>query len=132
MLERFERVEKVGLFDAYVHSPGCDLGVVTVIYGENGVGKSTLVRPYLEQRLRHLFPGPPFLTRDALGDMIGKIRNSAAGSRLEVLREKIPGLEAINEASLPSHHATDDVPGMDPMTPAEVRLFALKALDVLE
>jgi energy-coupling factor transporter ATP-binding protein EcfA2 len=42
MLERFERVNKVGLFEDYFHSPGCDLGEVTLIYGENGVGKSTL------------------------------------------------------------------------------------------
>ena len=90
------------------------------------------IRPYLEQRLRHLFPGPPFLTRDSLSGMIGKIRDSAPGSRLNALKVKVLSLESINDASLPSHHATDDVPGMDPLTPAEVRLFAQKALDVLE
>ena len=42
MLERFESVNKVGLFEDYSHSPGRDLGEVTLIYGENGVGKSTL------------------------------------------------------------------------------------------
>ena len=42
MLERFESINKVGLFEDYSHSPGCDLGKVTLIYGENGVGKSTL------------------------------------------------------------------------------------------
>jgi energy-coupling factor transporter ATP-binding protein EcfA2 len=42
MLERFESVNKVGLFEDYFHSSGCDLGEVTLIYGENGVGKSTL------------------------------------------------------------------------------------------
>ena len=42
MLEHFERIKKVGLFEDYFHSPGCDLGEVTLIYGENGVGKSTL------------------------------------------------------------------------------------------
>ena len=89
------------------------------------------IRPYLEQRLRHLFPGPPFQTRDALAQMIAKIRDSDPGSRLYALRAKVPVLESINDASLPSHHATDDVPGMDPLTAAEVRLFAQKALDVL-
>ena len=89
------------------------------------------IRPYLEQRLRHLFPGPPFQTRDTLGQMIAKIRDSDSGSRLHALYAKVPDLESINEASLPSHHATDDVPGMIPPTPAEVRLFAQKALDVL-
>jgi len=89
------------------------------------------IRPYLEQRLRHLFPGPPFQTRDALGPMIAKIRDSAQGSRLHALRAKVPDLESINDASLSSHHATDDVPGMTPLTPQEVRLFAQKALDVL-
>lgn len=89
------------------------------------------IRPYLEQRLRHLFPGPPFQTRDTLGQMIAKVRDGNPGSRLYALREKLPELESINDASLPSHHATDDVPGMDPLTPAEVRLFAQKALDVL-
>jgi len=89
------------------------------------------IRPYLEQRLRHLFPGPPFQTRDTLGQMIAKVRDANPGSRLYALRGKLPELESINEASVPSHHATDDVPGMDPLTPAEVRLFAQKALDVL-
>jgi len=89
------------------------------------------IRPYVEQRLRHLFPGPPFLTRDSLGEMIAKIRISNAGSRLYALRGKLSELESINDASLPSHHATDDVPGMDPLTPVAVRLFAQKALEVL-
>ncbi len=89
------------------------------------------IRPYLEQRLRHLFPGPPFQTRDALAQMITKIRDSGPGSRLYPLRTKVPDLESINDASLPSHHATDDVPGMSPLTPAEVRLFAQKTLDAL-
>jgi wobble nucleotide-excising tRNase len=89
------------------------------------------IRPYLEQRLRHLFPGPPFKTRDTLGDMIRKIRESAAGMRLYPLQKKLTELESINDASLSSHHATDDVPGMVPLTPDGVRLFALKALQVL-
>ena len=89
------------------------------------------IRPYLEQRLRHLFPGPPFETRDALGQMISKVRNSAPGSRLHALFAKLPELEAINDATLPSHHATDDVPGMSPLSPEGVRLFAQKALDIL-
>lgn len=89
------------------------------------------IRPYVEQRLRHLYPGPPFKTRDTLGQMIGKIRASASDSRIAPLKIKLPELEAINSAALPSHHATDDVPGMTPLTPDGVRLFAQKALDVL-
>lgn len=88
------------------------------------------IRPYVEQRLRHLFPGPPFQTRDSLGQMIGKVKKCDNKSRLYALREKLPELESINNASLSSHHATDDVPGMDPLTPEEVRLFAQKALEV--
>jgi energy-coupling factor transporter ATP-binding protein EcfA2 len=42
MLERFESVKKIGLFEDYVHSPGREFGEITLIYGENGVGKSTL------------------------------------------------------------------------------------------
>lgn len=89
------------------------------------------IRPYLEQRLRHLFPGPPILTRDTLGQMIARIRVSALGSRLHALLPKLTELESINDAALPSHHATDDVPGMQPLSPEGVRLFAQKALDVL-
>ena len=89
------------------------------------------IRPYLEQRLRHLFPGPPFQTRDTLGQMIAKIRDSVLGSRINVLLPKLPELVSVNDAALPNHHATDDVPGMDPLTPEGVRLFAKKALDVL-
>src|SRR3989338_2402052 len=42
MLEKFGSVNKIGLFENYSHSSGCDFGEVTLIYGENGVGKSTL------------------------------------------------------------------------------------------
>jgi len=89
------------------------------------------IRPYVEQRLRYLYPGPPLETRDSLGDMIRKIRESAPGSRLYPLQVKLAELVALNDASLPSHHGVDDVAGMDPLTPERVRLFATKALAVL-
>ena len=89
------------------------------------------IRPYVEQRLRHLYPGPPFETRDSLGQMIGKIRQSAPGSRVHGLADKLTILEAINDAALPSHHASDDVPGWEPSSPEAVRIFVQKALDVL-
>ncbi len=89
------------------------------------------IRPYVEQRLRHLYPGPPFETRDSLGDMIRKIREAQAGDRLFELQAKLPELEAIGDAGLPAAHATDDVPAMPPLSREEVRVFAEKALDVL-
>jgi wobble nucleotide-excising tRNase len=104
-------------------------------YIENGGDHekaAVCIRPYLEQRLRHLFPGPPFETRDTLAQMIAKIRDSAPRTRLYPLQNKLADLESINGASLPSHHATDDVPEMAPLTPEGVRIFAQKALDVLE
>lgn len=42
MIERFEKITKTGLFEDYTHAPGCEFGEVTLVYGENGVGKSTL------------------------------------------------------------------------------------------
>ena len=90
------------------------------------------IRPYVEQRLRYLFPGPPFETRDTLGLMIKRIRDCETGSRLCRLKPKLSELEAINAAALPSHHATDDAPDLQPLSPEGVRLFAQKALDVLE
>lgn len=96
--------------------------------GGDHVRIATCIRPYLEHRLRHLFPGPPFTTRHTLGDMIAEIRKSISGSRLYTLKTRLPDLEAINSASLPSHHAIDDVPGISPPTPEGVRLFAEKAL----
>jgi len=89
------------------------------------------IRPYVEQRLRHLYPGPPFETRDTLGTMIRRIREAQAGDRLFELQAKLPELEAIGEAGLPAAHATDDVPAMAPLSREEVRVFAEKALDVL-
>jgi len=100
-------------------------------HGGDHTQAAACIRPYLEHRLRHLFPGQPFTTRDTLGDMIATIRSSISGSRLYALKAKLPDLESINSASLPSHHATDDVPGMTLPTPEGVRLFAQKALDVL-
>ena len=42
MLERIEKIAKTGLFEDHTHAPGCEFGAVTLVYGENGVGKSTL------------------------------------------------------------------------------------------
>src|SRR4030042_875200 len=42
MLEKIDKINKVGLFEAYTHSAGCEFGEVTIVYGENGVGKSTI------------------------------------------------------------------------------------------
>jgi wobble nucleotide-excising tRNase len=100
-------------------------------YLENGGdhrAAAASIRPYVEQRLRHLYPGPPFTTRDSLGQMIAKVRNSATGNRLSELQPHIADLDAINSAGLPAHHATDSVPHMAPLTSAEVRAFAQKAL----
>jgi wobble nucleotide-excising tRNase len=90
------------------------------------------IRPYVEQRLRHIAPGPPFQSRDSLGVMIAKIRDSKSRSRLDRFRNALPDLEAINDAALPSHHASDDAPGIQPLSPDGVRLFAEKALNALE
>ncbi len=106
-----------------------------VDYLENGGDHKPValcIRPYVEQRLRYLYPGPPFCSRDSLGQMIRRIRDSKQGSRLHALQAKLAKLESINEAALPSHHATDDVPGVAPLSPEGVHLFAQKALDVLE
>ena len=78
-----------------------------------------------------MYPGPPFTTRDSLGDMIKKIRESTTSLRIHVLKQELSELEALNDASLPSHHASDDVPGMNPLSPDAVRIFAQKALKVL-
>lgn len=89
------------------------------------------VRPYVEQRMRHIFPGAPLESRDTLGQMIGKIRASQPGDALYILQGKLLELDAICDAGLPAAHATDDVAGMPPLTREEVRVFAQKALDVL-
>lgn len=89
------------------------------------------IRPYLEQRLIHLCPGPPLDSRDSLGKMIKKIRESQPRFRLCKLKTKLTVLESINNASIPSHHAADNVPSMPPLTPEEVRIYTEKALDVL-
>jgi hypothetical protein len=64
--------------------------------------------------------------------MIAKIRDSKSRSRLDRFRNALPDLEAINDAALPSHHASDDAPGIQPLSPDGVRLFAEKALNALE
>jgi wobble nucleotide-excising tRNase len=89
------------------------------------------IRPYVEQRLRHQYPGPPFRTRDSLGQMIATIRQSEPGSRVHVLTDKLTDLDAINDATKPSHHASDDVPGWESLSAEEVRIFARKALQLL-
>ena len=105
-----------------------------VAFLEGAVGHevaAACIRPYVEQRLRHLFPGPPLEIRDTLGQMITKIRNSGSGDRLYVLKPKLAELEAIEDGGLPAAHATDDVPAMPPLGREEVRVFVQKALDIL-
>ena len=42
MIGQIDSVKKVGLFEDYSHPAGCEFGDVTILYGENGVGKSTI------------------------------------------------------------------------------------------
>ena len=67
MLERFENINKIGLFEEYSHSPGRDFGEVTLIYGENGVGKSTLAA--ILDSLREGNPGEIIRRRSLPGDV---------------------------------------------------------------
>ena len=99
-------------------------------HGGDHAEAAASIRTYIEQRLRHLYPGPPFGSGDSLGIMIGTIRDST-DPRISRLKDKVPILEAINDAALPSHHASDDVPGWDELTPADVRHYAKQALEVL-
>jgi wobble nucleotide-excising tRNase len=88
------------------------------------------IRPYLEQRIRYQYPGTTLSSRDNLGDMIGKIKNASRGSRLKELEPKLRDLEELNDASLPSHHASDDVPDMPLPGRSEIRRYAKMALSV--
>ncbi|MBI1803412.1 MAG: AAA family ATPase [Ignavibacteriae bacterium] len=77
MLERFESVKKVGLFEDYSHSPGCDLGEITIIYGENGVGKSTLAA--ILDSLRERNSGEIIRRRSLPGDVAPIVAVSLTG-----------------------------------------------------
>jgi wobble nucleotide-excising tRNase len=89
------------------------------------------IRPYLEARIRYHFPGPPFTSRDSLGIMISKITASQPGSKLESIKDKVPELNVINRSVLPPHHDMEPDLGVAELTPAEVRIFAEKAINVL-
>lgn len=88
------------------------------------------IRPYAEQRLRYRFPGTGLSSRDNLGDIIGKIKNASKGSRLKELEPKLRDLEELNDASLPSHHASDDAPDMPLPGRKETRRYAELAMSV--
>lgn len=77
MLERLESVKKVGLFEDYSHSPGRDLGEVTLIYGENGVGKSTLAA--ILDSLRERNAGETIRRRSLPGDVAPTVAISLSG-----------------------------------------------------
>ncbi|MDP2232728.1 MAG: hypothetical protein Q8K89_03760, partial [Actinomycetota bacterium] len=88
------------------------------------------IRPYLEARLRYRYPGTTLTTRDNLGDMIGKIRNAGRGSVLKELEPSLRDLEELNDASLPSHHASDDAIDMPMPTRKATRRYAEMALSI--
>src|SRR5258708_2648480 len=66
MLERFQSISKVGLFYQYSYSADCDFGEITLIYGENGVGKSTLAS--ILDSLRERNPAEIIRRRSLLGN----------------------------------------------------------------
>lgn len=88
------------------------------------------IRPYLEQRIRFLFPGTSITSRDNLGDMIGKVRNAGKKSPLKALEPRLRDLEELNDASLPSHHASDDAPDMPLPGRKETQRYAELALRI--
>ena len=88
------------------------------------------IRPYLEQRLRYVFPGTTLSTRDNLGDMVGKIKNASKHSPLKSLEPKIVELEELNNASLPSHHGSDDVAALPLPGRNDAKRYAKMALRV--
>lgn len=88
------------------------------------------IRPYLEQRLRYRYPGTSLTSRDNLGDMIGKIKNASKGSPLKELEPRLRDLEELNDASLPSHHGSDDAPDMPLPGRKETLRYARMALSI--
>jgi wobble nucleotide-excising tRNase len=101
-----------------------------IIQGGDHSHASARIRPYVEQRLRHLYPGSPLDSRDTLGIMLGKIRKSSMGDRLYPLQCKLTDLDYINAVSLPTEHATDDAKHLPPPDATEVRISVQKALDI--
>src|SRR3989338_5746506 len=77
MLEKFGSVNKIGLFENYSHSSGCDFGEVTLIYGENGVGKSTLAA--ILDSLRERNAGEIIRRRSLPGNVVPTVAVTLSG-----------------------------------------------------
>jgi len=75
-----------------------------------------------------LYPGTTLTSRDSLGGLIGKIKNASRDSRLKELEPTLRDLEELDDASLPSAHASDDVPDMPLPGRNEIRRYANMAL----
>jgi wobble nucleotide-excising tRNase len=103
-------------------------------YLYNNDGKPRLVvrsiRPLLEAYMRVKLPRD-FKPNEWLGDMIGKIRNSAVGSQLDDAKAILGELDAINEYSKRYHHAEEAEVAADPIDDGALQSFIRRTLDVV-
>lgn len=88
------------------------------------------IRPLLEAYMRVKLPRE-FKPKDWLGDMIAKIRNSAADSLLDDAKAILGELEAINEYSKHYHHDEGAEVEADPIDDGELLSFIRQTLDVV-
>lgn len=88
------------------------------------------IRPLLEAYIRVKLPRD-FKPNEWLGEMISKIRNSAAGSQLDDAKEILGELEAINEYSKRHHHDKGDDVEANLIDDGELQSVIRRTLDVI-
>jgi wobble nucleotide-excising tRNase len=88
------------------------------------------IRPLLEAYMRVKLPRD-FKPNEWLGDMIGKIRDSAVGSQLDEAKAILGELEVINEYSKRYHHDEGAGVEADPIDDGELQSFIRRTLDVV-
>lgn len=108
---------------------------VLVGYLEHGTKRNLreiarYIRPLIETNLRVRFPGQ-FPQDEWLGDMLGRIRDSAENQPLSPLKPFLNELSEINEYSSPYHHGKNPMADTPPIQDAELKAYVERTLKVI-
>lgn len=158
MIEEFITINNIGRFRDCRPSGDTALQKLTLLFAENGQGKTTLcgiirslqtgqsafiterktlgatdpaaVQIRFEGRLRALFPGQ-FQPNEWLGDFIAKIRNATDADGLSHAKADLEEIKAINEYSKKFHHDQNQNADSEYLSEDELHGFVRRTLKLV-
>lgn len=125
MIEEFITINNIGRFRDCRPSGDAALQKLTLLFAENGQGKTTLCGI-----LRSLFPRQ-FQPNEWLGDFIAKIRNATDADGLSHAKADLEEIKAINEYSKKFHHDHNQNADSEYLSEDELHGFVRRTLKLV-